>query len=124
MIQGIGVDMVAIPRVAKVMEHPRFLKKILGEDEQREVETHSAQPSSIAARWAAKEAVGKALGTGLAGIGLREIQLLHHKSGAPYIQLNGRALEKAETQTPDGRWHVSLSHENDMAIAMVIWETT
>jgi len=120
MIRGIGVDMTSISRIEKAMAHPRFEAKVLGEDERLETKQ---TPRHAAARWAAKEAVAKALGCGFAGFGLRDIQLLHHENGAPYIVLSGQALETACRIAGDlGSWWVSITHEGDFAIAMVVWE--
>jgi holo-[acyl-carrier protein] synthase len=76
---------------------------------------------SLAARFAAKEAFGKALGTGLAGIVLKDIMVVNRHNGRPEIAVFGtaaRALEKSGAE----KAHVSLTHEQDNAIALVILE--
>jgi holo-[acyl-carrier protein] synthase len=76
---------------------------------------------SLAARFAAKEAFGKALGTGLVGIVLKDIMVINRHNGRPEIKLGGTAraaLEKSGANTV----HVSLTHERDNAVAMVVLE--
>ncbi|WP_110188993.1 holo-ACP synthase [Pokkaliibacter plantistimulans] len=122
MICGIGTDMVAIGRIAEVMERTRerFARKILGEQEWHIYQQVSQPHAWLAKRWAAKEACAKALGTGVAqGLSLTHIQVLNNAQGAPLLQLSGRALELAEA-CGASRWHVSLSDEKDYALAFVV----
>lgn len=122
MICGIGTDMVAIGRIAEVMERTRerFARKILGEQEWHIYQQVSQPHAWLAKRWAAKEACAKALGTGVAqGLSLTHIQVLNNALGAPQLQLSGRALELAEASGAS-RWHVSLSDEKDYALAFVV----
>jgi holo-[acyl-carrier protein] synthase len=76
---------------------------------------------SLAARFAAKEAFGKALGTGLTGIILKEIMVKNRHNGQPEIVVFGSALE-ALKKSGAGQVHISLTHERDNAIAMVVLE--
>jgi holo-[acyl-carrier protein] synthase len=76
---------------------------------------------SLAARFAAKEAFGKALGTGLAGIVLKDIMVRNKHNGQPEIIVSGTAL-KALKNCGAARIHLSLTHERDNAIAMVVLE--
>lgn len=110
MIQGIGTDIVKISRIAKAMEQKLFLSKVFTEREQAE---RLGKAESYAVAFAAKEAVVKALGTGFREIGFHDIEILHEENGKPYLCLYG---EKKEN------WHISLSHEKEYAVAMVIWE--
>jgi holo-[acyl-carrier protein] synthase len=77
--------------------------------------------ASLAARFAAKEAYGKALGTGLAGLVLKDIMVLNRKNGKPELELFGTALE-ALRKSGASRVHLSLTHERDHALAMVVLE--
>jgi holo-[acyl-carrier protein] synthase len=77
---------------------------------------------SLAARFAAKEAFGKALGTGLAGIVLKDVMVASSYNGKPEIRVEGTAKAALEKTGAD-RVHLSLTHETDNAIAMVILET-
>jgi holo-[acyl-carrier protein] synthase len=76
---------------------------------------------SLAARFAAKEAFGKALGTGLAGIVLKDIMVVNTHNGRPEIQVSGTALS-ALKETGANRIHLSLTHEHENAVAMVVLE--
>jgi holo-[acyl-carrier protein] synthase len=73
----------------------------------------------LAARFAAKEAISKALGTGLVGITWSEMEVLADRRGKPTVSLSGRARSRAETIHLN-QWAVSLSHSDDLAIAMVV----
>jgi holo-[acyl-carrier protein] synthase len=77
--------------------------------------------ASLAARFAAKEAFGKALGTGLAGLVLRDIAVLNRENGRPELELFGTALD-ALRKSGASRTHLSLTHERDHALAMVLLE--
>jgi holo-[acyl-carrier protein] synthase len=76
---------------------------------------------SLAARFAAKEAFGKALGTGLAGIVLKDIMVKNRHNGQPEIVVSGTALAALE-RSGASRVHLSLTHERDNAVAMVVLE--
>jgi holo-[acyl-carrier protein] synthase len=76
---------------------------------------------SLAARFAAKEAFGKALGTGLEGIVLKDIMVINSRNGRPEIQVFKTALS-ALKENGANRIHVSLTHEQDNAVAMVVLE--
>lgn len=101
------------------MEHPVFLKKFYGERELAELEKRGVPAQSVAAAFAAKEAFSKALGTGISGFSLREVELLHEDSGKPYLFLSGSAKELAGKLSFD----VSVTHTDALASATVIaWE--
>jgi holo-[acyl-carrier protein] synthase len=76
---------------------------------------------SLAARFAAKEAFGKALGTGLAGITLKDIAVLNRYGGKPELKLSGTARDALAKSGAD-RAHISLTHESETAIAMIVLE--
>lgn len=122
MIAGIGVDNVDVRRVARTLETygERFERKIFTDSEiaycrwspQRTAERY-------AARFAAKEAFAKAIGTGIRmGFRWREISVAKERSGRPILTLSGRMLERFGHL----RISLSLSHTDDMAIAMVVIE--
>lgn len=120
MILGVGTDIVAIPRVAKVLQRfpQRFTDKILAPIEQRE----TMDAAYVAKRFAAKEAALKALGTGLrGGIQWTDLQVLNDALGKPQLKLQGAAAELA-AQRGVTQLHVSLSDERDYALAFVILE--
>jgi holo-[acyl-carrier protein] synthase len=124
MIIGIGVDVVHVYRLKRWQTIPGLLDRYFHPDE---LETARARGSgldiSLAARFAAKEAFGKALGTGLAGIVLKDIMVVNRHNGRPEIKTFGTALAALKKSGAD-RVHISLTHESDNAIAMVILEQT
>ncbi|MDR2070573.1 MAG: holo-ACP synthase [Treponema sp.] len=122
MIVGIGVDVVHVDRLRRWLRipglperyfHPRELSAALAKGAGAEL--------SLAARFAAKEAFGKALGTGLVGIVLKDIMVVNRHNGRPEIGIFGTALAALQRCGAD-RIHLSLTHERDNAIAMVVLE--
>ena len=118
-----GVDLVDIPRIERILSRygERFLARVYTPDE---VRCSRGRPAELAARFAAKEAVSKALGVGVrvlspAGIGWLEVETLNECSGKPYVRLHGRAAGLAEAQGLT-EWAVSLSHDGGLAIAFVV----
>ena len=115
-----GVDIIELDRIKKVMERwgQRFVQRIYTKDEQAYCRGRIPQ---LAARFAAKEAVMKALGTGIRGVGWREVEVVRMRGRAPTIRLHGRALAYAE-RLGYRQLAVSLSHSRDYAIAFVVGE--
>jgi holo-[acyl-carrier protein] synthase len=113
---AIGVDLIEVRRVASVLErHPRrFCERHFTLSEQAEC---GADPMRLAARWAAKEAVAKALGTGIGPIGWHEIEIACDAAGAPRLRLTGAAAATAESLGLSV-WSVSLSHTAEHAVAV------
>ena len=89
-----GVDIIEIPRIRLVFEKygQRFLDRIFTEGE---IAYCRGRAPNLAARFAAKEAAMKALGTGVRGVGWKDIEIVRQKSGAPSIKLHGRAKDRA-----------------------------
>ena len=122
MIFGLGTDMVEISRIQKAIEkNPRFLQKVYTEKEIAYCQRKRNPWQSFAARFAAKEAVSKAMGTGLGKIGLTDIEVENQSSGQPQIVLYGAAKDFAREKGL-GRVHISLSHSEAYAIATAIIE--
>ncbi|HEY2038924.1 MAG TPA: holo-ACP synthase [Edaphobacter sp.] len=125
MILGIGTDMIEIGRIERSIEQfgERFLDRIFTPGEIaycHQKKRHSGE--SFAARFAAKEAGAKALGTGISrGITWKEIEVRRRPGGAPTLHLSGRALKRAE-QMGIARLSLSLTHGRDVAMAVVIAE--
>lgn len=120
---AIGVDLVEISRVARALERygERFLRRVFTP---AEVIYSRARPPELAARFAAKEAVSKALGVGVRilapdGIGWQDVEVLGDWRGRPEVYLHGWAAVRA-AQLGLTRWAVSLSHAQDYAIAVVV----
>jgi holo-[acyl-carrier protein] synthase len=113
-----GVDLVEIERMESVVARygERFLNRIFTPQELIEVGNNM---SSLAARFAAKEAVSKALGTGIGRVTWREIEILRGPDRQPVLVLSGEARKLAE-QLGLSQWSVSLSHTQEHAIAIVV----
>lgn len=124
-IRGHGIDLVEDRRIAGMLaEHgERFLERVFTEGERAYAESSQAlRAERFAVRFAAKEAVLKALGTGWSGgIAWREVEVTRREGGVPGIELHGRAAEVARS-LGIGRWHLSLSHAGGFSIASAIAE--
>lgn len=117
---AVGVDIIEIDRVADVIARhgDRFLERIFTADEI----THCrGRVAELAARFAAKEAVMKALGTGIRGVGWRDIEVLPNRRGKPLVFLYGRGAARAEAIELRGL-EISLTHSKEFAIASVVGE--
>ena len=116
----IGIDIIEIGRIEKAVERWRdsFLHRIYTEPE---LKLCRNKPPSLAVRFAGKEAVMKALGTGIRGISWREIEILAEPSGKPLVRLCGKAKDKADSLGL-GELAVSLSHSREYAVALVVSE--
>lgn len=126
MIVGTGFDLTSLPRIHSSLERfgEHFLRRLLTQKEQMAMPaSDSARTAYVAGRFAAKEAAVKALGTGFAqGVGFQDVEILSLPSGRPELRLHGVALTTAQ-QLGARTWYVSISHERDMAGAMVILES-
>ena len=113
-----GVDLVEIERFSSVIERfgSRFLERVFTSQELAEVGDNVI---SLAARFAAKESVAKALGTGIGDIRWKEIEINRGASREPLLTLHGTARRLAQEQCLD-IWSVSLSHTHTHAIALVV----
>lgn len=121
MIAGIGTDLARIARVEKSLARPGFLEWVYGPGERALLENTPRRAERAAANFAAKEAFGKALGTGLMHeFSPCEAEALRDERGAPYFAFSGRAaaLMRARGLTA----HLSLTHEGDYAAAFVVLE--
>lgn len=132
----LGTDIVYIPRIQTALERfgQRFLQRVYTPTEQRDCSSLIQAPvqavllhekragvsaGQLAGRWAAKEAVAKALGTGWRGLRYTDIEVQRQPSGQPQVFLYGAAAIAA-AQWGDYHWQVSLSHDGDYAIATAI----
>ncbi len=122
MIVGIGLDVVHVSRLAHWLDTPGLLSRFFHPEElETALSRGSSATLSLAARFAAKEAFGKAIGTGLSGITLKNIEVLNNHNGKPCIRLFGNARQAFEN-TGATHIHLSLTHEHDNALAMVVIE--
>ena len=115
---AVGVDIIEIARIAGVYERwgPRFLDKVYTPGE---VAFCRGRVPELSVRFAAKEAVSKALGTGIFGIGWTEIEILPDPRGKPEVRLTDRAWARAQALGLE-QWAISLSHSDGNAIAFCV----
>jgi len=119
MIRGIGSDLVRIERFRRPLTKLHFVERIFTEEERKLLETSGDPVTFAAGRWAAKEAVVKALGTGFAGCEPGEISIERSERGVPVVRLLG----KAETLlNPGEKIWVTITHEKDYAAAFAVLE--
>ena len=126
-IVGVGVDAVDVARFRRVLDRrPRFAARCFTESERADASGSADVAQSLAARFAAKEAVMKALGTGIGGFALTDVEVCRTARkgaarNAPYLVLHGAAAELAG-QRGAGTFHLSLTHTDGVAIAFVVAE--
>jgi holo-[acyl-carrier protein] synthase len=125
---GVGVDAVDVARFRRVLDRrPRFASRWFTASERSDAAASADTAQSLAARFAAKEAVMKALGTGLGAFALTDVEVRRDPARrgaartAPTVALHGGAARLAEAQGA-GRLHLSLTHTDDVAIAFVVAE--
>jgi holo-[acyl-carrier protein] synthase len=118
-----GVDLVEIARVKRILARhdDRFLARVFTP---QEIRYCRSRPAELAARFAAKEAVAKALGVGVRmmareGIDWRDAEIVGDHRGKPLLKLHGRAAQRAQALNLT-EWEVSLSHTRELAIAFVV----
>lgn len=113
-----GIDLLEINRLhdAIATHGERFLQRVFTP---RELEVTAQKVESLAGRFAAKEAVAKALGCGVGDVSWKEIEILRVESGAPQLVLHGAAQRMAHEQGLT-TWSLSLSHSQSHAVAMVV----
>ena len=126
-IVGVGVDAVDVARFRRLLDRrPRFATRCFTETEQSDANRSADAAQSLAARFAAKEAVMKALGTGIGAFALTDVEVCRTPGtgatrNAPFLVLHGTAAELAGAHGA-GRFHLSLTHTDGVAIAFVVAE--
>lgn len=122
---SVGIDTAECRRIEKAMKTPRFFQRVFGPEEQELLKSRGYPApgnrrwiETAAAGFCAKEAFGKAMGTGVRGFRLNEVQLLRLESGAPCLVLSGEAAKLAE----GWRFAVSATHTNEYASVVVLAE--
>jgi holo-[acyl-carrier protein] synthase len=119
-VVGIGVDLCEVDRMRRSLARtPGLRRRLFTDAEQAYCEARRDPTERYAARFAAKEAVMKALGVGLGACPLREIEVVRSESGAPSLALHGDAARLAGERGV-ARWHLSLTHTVVVAEAMVV----
>lgn len=122
MILGVGLDVCEVKRVRRAMARSGFTRRVFDDDEVRECDRRARRHLHYAARFAAKEAFFKALGTGWGrGVGWQEVAVRSDGRHAPTLRVRGTAARRARslgvTQS-----HLSLSHSGEYAVAVVVLE--
>ena len=122
MIAGVGTDLVEIARIQNAIEkNPHFMERVYTKEEIAYCQRKKNPWQSFAARFAAKEAVSKAFGTGIGPVGLTEIEIRNKSNGQPEVVLHGKAQAMAASRNIQ-RVHVSLSHSETYAMATAVLE--
>ncbi len=125
MIAGIGIDIVGIERIEKlVREHgERFLGRVFTDEEKSYCRSRPQPGQHFAGRFAAKEAVLKALGTGWAeGVSWKQVEVANAEGGRPEVTLTGKAKERIQKMGVTGI-HVSISHADGYAVAQAVLDS-
>ena len=125
MILGTGIDLVEVARIRQAVERfgDRFLRRVLCEEEKVYCLANKDPMPFVAARFAAKEAISKAFGTGIGRqLGWLDMEVRHHESGAPYLELHGDGA-RLLTERGGRVVHLSLSHTAQHATAVAILES-
>jgi holo-[acyl-carrier protein] synthase len=121
-MQGIGIDAVDIERFRTALERtPQLRNRLFTHEELQSVSAKSDPASSLAARFAVREATMKALGVGLGAFDLHDVSVTKLNSGQPTLRIEGRAKQLADARGITS-WQVSISHTDSVAIAVVAAE--
>ena len=123
MIVGVGVDIVEVSRLDRSVKRwgAKFAQRFFSEREVKMFSNRMEEPGLLARQFAAKEAVSKALGTGMKRIGFRDITVTRNEAGAPLVELSGNAATRAAAMGVENI-HISMSDERDYAIAYAVAE--
>jgi holo-[acyl-carrier protein] synthase len=120
MIRGVGIDAVDIARFRTSLRRTPTMRRRLFTDHELDYVAPKADPvPSLAARFAAREAVMKAMGLGLGAFGFHEVWVERGNTGEPFLHVTGRAAELAG-ERGIATWHLSITHTDLVAIAYVI----
>jgi holo-[acyl-carrier protein] synthase len=123
-IVGLGIDVLEVARLADALRRhgDRFLERVFTDAERAACDSRGDRVLALAARFAAKEACLKALGTGWAdGLGFRDVEIVREGNQPPQLVLHGEAARRAEALGVI-RSHVSLTHQPGLAAAVVVLE--
>ena len=127
MIIGIGMDILEIPRMARILDQPtaeRFLRRVLTPAELELAERRQARLAEyVAGRFAAKEAVAKALGSGIgACVGFQDIEIAHDPQGKPVCTVSAAAWHRLGRDPDSVRLHITITHSEHTAAAFAVLE--
>ena len=119
MFRGLGLDLCEIARMEKLLKDDRFLSRYFTQEEKAYVLSRGAGAArSLAGLFAAREALGKALGGGI-DFDLKEAEVCHTESGAPFFRLSGKLRERLG----EDRLLLSISHDGGVAAAVCLWDS-
>lgn len=110
MILGVGIDLVDVERITRAMANPRFVQRVLTAAERRSCRT----PEGVAGRWAAKEAIAKAVGF---EVTWQQVEIMNGHSGAPEARILVDGFDHSRTKV-----HLSITHERGHAAAVAVFE--
>jgi holo-[acyl-carrier protein] synthase len=118
----VGTDIIEIERIRRAAAcRPAFWDRVLTAAEKRYCRSKGDGVVSLAGRFAAKEAVMKALGVGMGELGFRDVEIMNDAAGAPFLRLTEKLLDRME-QAGLGKIALSISHSRDYAVAVAIGE--
>lgn len=121
MIVGIGTDIVETNRIQKAInKNSRFIAKVFTKEEIKYFEQRKYNIQTISGMFAAKEAISKALGTGVRGFSLHDIEVLHDELNKPIVRLSSYVEQKYKLV--NYKFHLTISHSDNNAIAFAILE--
>ena len=121
MILGVGTDIIEIDRIKNAIDNtPGFLEKVFTKREVEELSKNTRRVESVAGNFAVKEAVSKAVGTGIRGFSFRDIEVFRDELGKPIVRVSSKIEEVIKSK--DYLFNVSISHNKTMAIAFVVLE--
>ena len=119
-VKGIGVDLCEIARMEKFEPDSRFVERFFSDAERAYLaERRGSFARTLAGMFAAKEAFSKALGTGIRGFELKEVEILHTPEGKPYYRISGKAL-KVQKKRRISELFLSISYEKGLAAAFAV----
>ncbi len=113
-----GVDIIDIGRVDRIYSNhcERFINKIFTKDEIEYLDSKNFRIETIAGMFAGKEAISKALGTGIGKVGFKDMEILHTAEGKPFVRLSQELIKEFKLASME----ISISHEKDYAVAFVV----
>lgn len=123
MIYGVGVDITEIKRIQKAINrNENFINKLFTDKEKEFFKKRNFKPEFIAGRFAAKEAIAKALGTGFRKFNFKDIEIENDELGKPIVFLKPSAEDIVKKISKCYKFHLSISHGEDYAIAYTLLE--
>ena len=122
MILGVGTDIIEIERIDRAINNtPMFLEKIFTKRELDQLNKSTLRVESVAGNFAVKEAVSKAVGTGMRGFTFRDIEVFRDEIGKPIVQVSDKVKDLIKVD--NYKFNVSISHNRTCAIAFVVLES-